>query len=424
MSKAQQKTDTKTPIPEKQSKTPANKAEPPSSPAKTSNSNTTAAKKGGGSTGLIAFIALIIAIAAFGAGYKAWQQIGIEQSALSQRINSTEKNIAAIESGSESSRSIAETVQTTNQLLQNRLDSMETKLSGLNGKLSGLDGKLEEKTSGLNDKITSLDSKIASSVDELKQSDAAISDSFNKLSDSLRTNKDDNLLVNEARHLINIANHQAQLNQSPTAAAAALEAANQRLSDAADPSLLEARQIITDDIIALRNISTLDISGIALTLSQLEASIDGLPLSSETIDSDTADDNTATTEVSDASSFFNKVWSDIKGLVSIRRSTQHSTALLPPGQRFFLQQNLRLKLETARLALLQHDSQTFQSSLSTATRWIKKYFDTSAASTANLLISIERYQDVELNPALPDLSRSLKALDSWSSKQKTEVSAS
>ncbi|HHJ81230.1 MAG TPA: hypothetical protein ENJ65_06310, partial [Candidatus Tenderia electrophaga] len=420
MSKAQQKTDTKTPTPEKQSKTPANKAETKPSPAKAtaSISGDTPPKKG---NGMVGFVALIIAIGAFGAGYKAWQQIGIEQSMLNQRINTTEKNIAAMESGTESSRSIAETVQSTNQLLQNRLDSMETKISSLDGKLeektSSLSKQLEEQSANLNNKISELDSKIASSIEESKQGDAAISESLSKLSDSLRTNKDDNLLVTEARHLINIANHQAQLNQNPTAAAAALAAANRRLSDAADPTLLETRQIITDDIIALRSIAALDISGIALALSQLEASIDGLPLSSETVTPD-ATASAATEEVSDANSFFNKVWSDIKGLVSIRHNAQHSTAMLPPGQRFFLQQNLRLKLETARLALLQRDSQTFHSSLNTAGDWIKKYFDTSAASTANLLTSIERYQDLELSPALPDLSRSLKALDTWSSKQK------
>ena len=405
MSKPQQKTDTETPVPEKQSKTPAKKAE---TTAKTSTSNnaTPPAKKGSGIIGIIAFVALIIAIAAFGAGYQAWQQIGIEQAALNQRINSSEKDIAGMASGSESSRSIAETVQSTNQLLQTRLDSMESKVGGLDEKIGGLDGKID------------------SSVGELQQGDAAISESLSKLSDSLRTNKDDNLLVTEAYHLINIANHQTQLNQNPTAAAAALEAANQRLSDAADPTLLEARQIITDDIIALRNVAKLDISGVALNLSQLEASINNLPLSSETAEPVTAEEVTAVADVSDASSFFNKVWSDIKGLVSIRRSAEHSAALLPPGQRFFLQQNLRLKLETARLALLQRDSQTFQSSLNSAKSWVESYFDTSAASTANLLTSIGSFQSLELNPTLPDLSRSLKALDSWSSKQKAEASAS
>jgi len=399
MSKAQQKTDTETPTPEKQIEASASQPETAASPtieAMTNNNDQPPAKKSGGA---IAVIALVVAIGAVGAGYKAWQQIGLEQDTLNQRLSNTENSLTGIESGSTSSRAIAENVQSTNQLLQNRLDSMESKVS-------------------------SLDDKLISSVSELQQGDAAISDSLNKLSDSLRSNKDDQLLVAEARHLINIANHQAQLNHNAAAAAAALVAADQRLRDAADPALLEARQIITDDIIALRKINNIDTSGIALTLSQLEASIDGLPLSNETSEPSPVAETAATTPVTDVSSFFNKVWSDIKGLVSIRHNSgDHSAALLPPGQRFFLQQNLRLKLETARLALLQGDSQTFQSSLNTAKNWVESYFDTSAAGTANLLTSIAPMQSLELNPALPDISRSLKALDNWNSQQKAEVTA-
>jgi len=400
MSKTQLKTDTETPTPEKQNDASANQPETVADPtvaATSKDNNQPPAKRVGA---IIAVIALVIAIGAIAAGYKAWQQIGIEQGALSQRLSNTENSLTAIASGSTSSRAIAETVQSTNQLLQNRLDTMETKLSGL-------------------------DDKLASSMAELQQGDATINDSLNKLSDSLRNNKDDQLLVAEARHLINIANHQAQLNHNPAAAAAALVAADQRLRDAADPALLETRQIITDDIIALRNINSIDISGIALTLSRLEASIDGLPLRNEKAEPGVATaETTAATKVDDLSSFFNKIWADIKGLVSIRHNSgDHSAALLPPGQRFFLQQNLRLKLETARLALLQGDSQTFQSSLNTAKNWVENYFDTSAAGSANLLTSIAPLQSLELNPALPDISRSLKALDSWSSKQNAEVTA-
>ncbi len=402
MPKAQKNTDSETPvIAEKQSETSTTKTEPveTSTTTRSNDSADSTTKKGSSMAILIAIIALIITILAFAAGYKTWQQINSEQGALEQRINSTEMNINSIKSGSESSLTITKTVQSTNQLLQNRLDTMETKVSGL-------------------------DDELARSIGELQQSDVTISESLGKLSDSLRTNKDDNLLVAEARHLINIANHQSQLNQNPAAAAAALVAADQRLRDAADPALLEARQIITDDIIALRNVSSLDISGIALTLSQLAVSIDGLPLRNDEAEANAATETTTATEVSDASSLFNKIWADIKGLVTIRRNnTELGAALLPPGQRFFLQQNLQLKLESARLALLQRDSQTFQSSLNTAKDWIESYFDTSAANTANLLTSIAPYQAMELSPALPDISRSLKALDTWSSKQQAEVTA-
>ncbi len=404
MSEAQQKIEQESNEPEKVDETMTSETETESPPLQNSTDETKPAEnKGGRVAAIIAFIALIIAVGALAAGYQAWMHIGEQQTNLDNRINTTEKNFAAIESGSASSRSIAQTVQSTNQLLQTRMDSMESKLGTLEGKIT---------TS-----VDSLDQKFSSSIGKLEQSDSAIGESLNKLNDALRASKENNLLVAEARYLINLANHQAQLNHNPAAAAAALSAANQRLSDAADPSLLTARQTLTDNIIALRNIAALDISGIALTLSQLEKSIDGLPLKSKK-PAAAPKAEASEEEASAASAVANKIWGDIKGLVSIsRNSDSTSVALLPPGQRFFLVQNLRLKLEAARLALLQRDTVVFHDSLNTVKQWLETYFDTSATSSANLLSTIEPYQSLELVPALPDISKSLKALDEWSSKQ-------
>lgn len=410
MSEAQQKIEHGNDEPEKLDDAPALESETDAPDRQQETHETSPDKKGKGIAGFIAFVALIIAIGAFAAGYQVWTQIGAQQASLDQRLADTEKSIVSIESGSKSSRSIAETVQGSNQLMQTRMDSIEGKLGSLDEKVTNSINSFDEQLRG---SINSFDEKLSGSITKLEESDGAIGESIGKLNEALRASTDDDMLVAEARYLITLANHQAQLNQNPAAAAAALSAANQRLSDAADPSLLAARQILTDDIIALRNVAALDISGIALSLSQLEKSIDGLPLKTET-PTDTAP---AAEETSKEAGFVDKVWGDIKGLVSIRRNSDTtSVALLPPGQRFFLVQNLRLKLEAARLALLQRDTAVFHDSLKTVEQWLEAYFDTSATSSANLLSTIGPYQSLELVPAMPDISKSLQSLDEWSDK--------
>lgn len=411
MSEAQQKIEHGNDEPEKldDASTIETETDAPERPQETN--QTSANNKGKGMAGFIAFVALIIAIGAFAAGYQVWTQIGTQQASLDQRLADTEKSIASIESGSESSRSIAETVQGSNQLMQTRMDSIESKLGSLDEKVTSSINSFDEQLRG---DINSFDEKLSGSIAKLEESDDAIGESIGKLNEALRANTNDDMLVAEARYLITLANHQAQLSQNPAAAAAALNAANQRLSDAADPSLLAARQILTDNIIALRNVASLDISSIALTLSQLEKNVDGLPLKTET----PTDTTPATEDTPEEASFADKVWGDIKGLVSIRRNSDTtSVALLPPGQRFFLVQNLRLKLEAARLALLQRDTPVFHDSLKTVEQWLDAYFDTSATSSANLLSTIKPYQSLELAPTMPDISKSLKALDEWSNKQ-------
>lgn len=344
---------------------------------------------GRGFIGFIAFVALIVAISAFVAGYIRLQEISAQQAALGQRIDTSQTRIGELESGAESIRTLAKQVRETSQSTQGRLDSLADKLGGLEGKLNR-------------------------SLDELRENDSALQQSLDTLRQALKSGNNDDLLVAEARHLINIAHHQAQLNHNAAAAAAALEAANQRLGDADDPALLEVRKTITDDIIALRNVAAPDISAIALTLAELEDEVDGLPLRHE--EADDAPSSAAQTEqaqVSGVGGFFSKIWSDLKGLVSVRRNSAADTALLPPGQRFFLQQNLRLKLEAARLALMQRDTQSFRTSLETARQWLQRYFNAAAPSTDNMIATLSSYEALELQPELPDVSAALRALKDW-----------
>jgi uroporphyrin-3 C-methyltransferase len=342
-------------------------------------------RKGGGTGTFLAFVALVVALGAFGAGYLAWQKIGNEQNTLTNKIDS-------LQSTTESNQSTTAALKQTNETLQSRFEAIEGELN--------------------------------SSVSKLREDDSSLNTALANLSEKLSASRSDDWLVAEARHMINIANQETRLSGNVNAAIAALEAADSRLRDASDPTLLKVRQAVTDDIVTLRGIGAVDISGIALTLSTLEQGVDQMPLRNKGSESTATTEAAAETaaaeeEVSGIGSFFSKIWNDIKGLVSIRRTSEERTnaALLPPGQKFFLQQNLRLKLEGARLALLQRDTKTFHDSLVTAAKWADTYYDTSATSTANLLTTLSTYQDVELQPALPDISGALKALDEWRSKQ-------
>lgn len=353
--------------------------EKPPTPAATE----TGAKKGGASI-VIAIIALLITAGATVAGYSGWQQLKQQQTALEVRLAAEEQALTGLQSSSQSERDSAHS-------LQQRLATLE----------EGIDG--------------------------MKQHDTRLDETLAEINKRLEERRGNEWLVAEARHLINIANQQAQLNHNPKAALAALEAADQRLRDADEPALLKARQALTDDIAALRTVATVDIPGIALLLSQLEQQVAGLPLASQEEEQIAAPTETsATAEVSGLERFFLKVWSDIKGLVVIRHASgPQGSAVATPDQRLYLQQNLRLKLEIARLALLQRDTQTFRDTLATVRQWLEGYYDTKASATAAMLTSLAPFATLELQPELPDISNALRALDNWQEqhKNRTKVEA-
>lgn len=365
------------------------------------------AKKGAANA--LSVVALTIAVGAIAAGYNAHQQISQQKSELQTLITSTEDAVANAANSSKSSLSLAEAVKTDSEVLQGKVNTLESKV----------DTDLNQVKQTLSSDLTQLKQSLDTNLAELKQSDSTLQEALNNLNESLKEKRNDDWLAAEARHLIKIATHQAQLNNNAKAAVAALEAADQRLADSSDPSLLNVRKALTDNIIALRGVSELDITAIALTLNQLENNVSQLPFAdrvghmpSEEV---TTEANEETQEPTNAAErIVKQIWSDIKGLVTIRHQDRQLTAaMLPPGQQFFLQQNLRLKLETARLALLQRDTQTFQDTLDTTKKWLETYFDIETTAVANMLNSLAPYQKLDLQPTLPDISNSLRTLDAW-----------
>ena len=369
-------------------------------------------QKGGGR--LIATVALLVAIGTLAAGYQVAKQTSDTLASVSGRLDTTEQRLSDIDSAVKSALSTAESANSAAQASQSTLEQLQSQ-----------DQTLQAAIDQINAKLSSVESSGASEKAAIEQQLSAFEQQLSSLRQQMQTltqtpdaSKLDWLLA-EVRHLIKMANHQALLERNPLAAAAALESANKRLSEIDDPSLLQVRKVITDTIVALRGVARPDIDNTALTLSSLEKQVESLPLKSTrpVVPSGAEGETGSDAEVSSLEGFFDKVWSDIKSLVVIRESGETTApALLPPGQQFFLQQNLRLKLEAARLALLQHDSKTFQASIATAREWIERYFDTSATSTANMLTTLSPYENMELMPAIPDAAAALKALDDWQSK--------
>ncbi len=332
-------------------------------------------KKGGGT--VIAVVALILVIGAAAAGYGGWYKLQQQQQALEQRLAAEEQTVSGIRSAS----------QSDTQTLQQQING------------------------------------LSEAVNAATQHDTLLDERLTDIDKRLEERRSNTWMVSEARYLINIASYQTQLNYNIKTALVALEGADHRLRDLDDPSLLKARQIVTDNIASLRAVTPVDLPGIALLLSQLEQQVTTLPLLDQDAPPATAASATTdTAEVSGPERFLNKIWSDIKGLVVVRHNSgAKGDAVSTPDQRIYLQQNLRLKLEVARLALLQRDTRTFHGTIATIQAWLNRYYDINASSTNAMLSSLTPLATLELQPALPDLSGALHLLDSWQELHKSNT---
>lgn len=220
--------------------------------------------------------------------------------------------------------------------------------------------------------------------------------------------------LKEADYLLQLANQRAALANDADGARQALQLADEKIRDLNDYRLQPLRQLIADEQLALDAVAEVDIGGIAADLQSAIAAIDTLRVIkgpkqfSAGPMADTGADLTTTAGWQNAVS---DIWQQIRSLVVIRHQEDAPQAVLIPEQRYFLYQNLRLKLETARFALLSGKQSIYDSSLQTSIDWLQRYFVGEQRDA--LLASLETMQAEQIDVTLPDISGSLRWLQDF-----------
>jgi len=104
--------------------------------------------------------------------------------------------------------------------------------------------------------------------------------------------------------------------------------------------------------------------------------------------------------------------------VIVRRVDAPEPPLLAPTQAYFLRENLRLRLLSARLALLSRNQGAFQDDLRAAQQWLQRYFDPRARATQVAQAQLRQLQAATLNfEPPPSISDSLEAVRGFKSRR-------
>lgn len=220
----------------------------------------------------------------------------------------------------------------------------------------------------------------------------------------------DDWTLADIEQVILTANQQLQLAGNVKAAIIALQNADARLQSLNKPQFTSLRRALNNDIQRLQSLPQVDTVGITLNLDNLIAQVDQLPLSSDHEIPVKTSSPPKLAPVDAAGRFSQEMWQDLKGLVQIRRLDTPDAALLAPEQSYFLRQNLKLRLLTARIALLAHDETSYKMDLEAAKTWLTRYFNVRDNRTANAVKETNRLIHSSINIQLPTLTESITAL--------------
>jgi uroporphyrin-3 C-methyltransferase len=371
------------------------KSEAPETPeTKNDNPDTAATRPQQASkTPLVLSIVAIVAVVAAGLyAYQHWERLQQDLAAMDARINTAANQ----------QQSLQASLGDATSALESQADALEQQRDVLAKQRLAVD-EAKQAFVAQEQKLADENLRLQEREAELR---AAVADVHRRVGRS-----GTQWIIAEVEYLLRIANHRVQLARDTETARAALEIADQRLRDTKDPGWAGVRTQVARDIAALAAFQPPDDAGMAARLSAMIEQIPSLKIDRATIGPERTLPEAVARDPSERSwdTLLDDLWSGFKDSVRIRERGEPVQAMLPPEQQFFLYENLKLHLEAARLGLARRDQAFFRENLQSAKDGLGQYFVADGTSGA-LRDGINSLLTVELQPDLPDLSQSLRAL--------------
>ncbi|MEP7154807.1 MAG: uroporphyrinogen-III C-methyltransferase [Betaproteobacteria bacterium] len=221
----------------------------------------------------------------------------------------------------------------------------------------------------------------------------------------------DDWLLAEIEQTLNIASRELTLAGNVRAALIALQAADQRLARADKLQVVQLRRAITQDMDRLKALPLVDTQGVSVKLDNLMGLAQTLPLAvpdaqtpaSREVRPTDANDNIATR-------FGKDLWFEMKQLIRIREIDSGDPALVSPQQSYFLRENLKLRLLSARTSLIARDETNYKEDLKLARDMLAKYFDPKAKVNVNSVAMLKQLAENPVSISAPDITASLAAV--------------
>ncbi len=218
-------------------------------------------------------------------------------------------------------------------------------------------------------------------------------------------------LLAEAEYLLRLANQRLIMAGDAESAQVLMSSADKILRELDEATLHGARGAVAADLAAVRAVPSVDVEGIYLRLAALVEQADKLvifqmPDAEPRLQEAPADDWQGRLEQGYESALMK-----LSDYIVIRRRDVPMQTLMDPQWEGLVRQNLRMLLEQAQVALLSGNQTLYVESLQRSNHWVAQFFETDEAAARAMASEIDQLADLRIAVEMPDISRSLNALD-------------
>ncbi len=368
----------------------------------------------------ITWLSLVMSVAALVAGGYAWYLVAVDS-----RINAGQQ-------------------QNKVELLGQRIDGFEGLQSDLGARISLLKTQMAESETEFSNGIRNIrnaidaqDNSVREQIDAsrktLSEQTTRFREEFDALSGSivkLRSELNrgiDSWTLEEIEQLVIIADQRLRFAGDIAMAIEALELANRRLDQLADPSLVELRQQVVADIKGLSAVPVVDVVEILGSIDALGDSVHGLALAGDIKSPDPgesgsqSDPETGQDSADDEQSSFDRytqplvdasteLLASLADLIQVEKNGQSLKPVVSDHTRQLIYERTRLLLESAQVALVRQEDILYQDRLKRVREWVTGNFDNDSVRTRDWLDQLSEIESQSTVSDLPDISGSVNAV--------------
>lgn len=263
----------------------------------------------------------------------------------------------------------------------------------------------EETTRTMSGKVAALETQVADM--------AAYRAQLDELVRSVARARDENLAV-DLDAALRVAQDQTQLTGSVEPLLAALRTAERRLAGSSDPRLTPVARAVARDLERVKAASIPDSAGLLARLDQLLRQVDELPAANDVGPQRSAPAPRESRPHAEPNGWWLRWWHGVRDeamrLVRVSRIERPEASLMSPEQVFFLRENLKLRLQGARLGILARQYEAARADLSAAQLALGDYFDPASRRTQAAATLLQQIQASTKSAALPRVDDTLLAL--------------
>ncbi len=267
----------------------------------------------------------------------------------------------------------------------------ENQIAALTGQLNSFQQNFAQSQQIAQSQLQAVVQANASDQQQVQLQQQAISALQNTVN-TMKGRSPSDWLLAEADYLINMASRQLWIDHDVVSATLLMEAADKRIVELNEPSLRTLRQAIINDITTLKALPEVDRDGIVLQMLSLQQSITTLPLANAILPPAEATDTPVVTQ--SVENWKENVVSSLKNFadqfITYRRRDGNVMPLLSPKQDFYLEENIKAKLETAITAVYQEQGPVYHQALSMAIEWASQYYDMSSPATQSFIATLKQ----------------------------------